>query len=126
MKADGPVFKLKNDPRFIGIGKWLAAAGLDELPQLMNVLKGEMSLVGPRPLPVDEAKKIPYKYRQVRELVKPGIVSEWVVNGPHTITFEAWMMFDIDYIHLASIGVDVNIIIRMFNSLRNVLNEKVA
>jgi lipopolysaccharide/colanic/teichoic acid biosynthesis glycosyltransferase len=106
-EADGPVFKIKNDPRFVGIGKWLAYTGLDELPQFMNVLKGEMSLVGPRPLPTAEAEKIPEKFRQVRELVKPGIVSEWVVKGAHQLPFIKWMESDRKYIKQASLLTDV-------------------
>lgn len=68
-EADGPVFKIKDDPRFTKLGKCLAGTGLDELPQIINVFKGEMSLVGPRPLPIDEETKIPAKWRLKRRTV---------------------------------------------------------
>lgn len=93
-QADGPVFKIRNDPRFTGVGKWLAKTGLDELPQIINVLKGEMTIVGPRPLPPNEEKKIPAKWRMNRRSVKPGITSSWVVSGGHRLTFREWMGLD--------------------------------
>lgn len=94
-EANGPVFKIRHDPRFTKIGKYLANTGLDELPQLLNVLKGEMSLVGPRPLPLNEAKEIPLKWRAKRESVKPGIVSSWVIKGSHQLSFAQWMQLDL-------------------------------
>ena len=96
-EADGPVFKIKNDPRFTRLGKILSHSGLDELPQLFNVLLGEMSIVGPRPLPVDEAAKIPTKYKKRFE-VKSGIISPWIFNGYHKLGFEKWMESDIEYV----------------------------
>ena len=110
-EAGGPVFKIRNDPRFVGIGKFLARTGLDELPQLINVLKGEMSLVGPRPLVISEAKKLTKK-QKVRELVRPGITSSWVVEGTHALSFEKWMQLDREYIHRASIGKDIEILLK--------------
>lgn len=74
-EADGPVFKIRNDPRFTKFGKWLAWSGLDEPPQVINILKGEMALVGPRPLPPDEERKIPRKWRYKRRTIKPGPTS---------------------------------------------------
>ena len=94
-EVDGPVFKIYHDPRFTRLGKLLAHSGLDELPQIINVIKGEMSLVGPRPLPVNETKQIPKKWRVKREQVKPGIVSSWVVKGAHNLKFSRWMELDI-------------------------------
>lgn len=105
-EAEEPVFKIRNDPRYTGIGKWLAHTGLDELPQLINVLKGEMTLVGPRPLPVDEAKKIPRKY-QKRFTVLPGITSLWVRKGAHKLSFEEWMELDLFYIKKRSFYLDM-------------------
>lgn len=93
-EANGPVFKIHNDPRFTKIGRWLARTGLDELPQIINVIKGEMVLVGPRPLPPSEEKKIPAKWRMKRRSVKPGITSSWVVSGGHTLKFREWMELD--------------------------------
>lgn len=115
-EADGPVFKIWDDPRFVGIGKHLAHTGLDELPQLINVIKGEMSLVGPRPLPVNEAKKLT-KSQKVRELVKPGITSSWVIEGSHGLKFEEWMQLDREYVLNASLLTDVSIFLRTILSM---------
>lgn len=109
--ADGPVFKIFNDPRFTKIGKFLSTYGLDELPQLMNVLKNDMSIVGPRPLPVNEAEKLS-EYQRVRQLVKPGITSLWVINGSHRLSFNEWMALDKKYVSYSSFGGDVSIIIK--------------
>jgi lipopolysaccharide/colanic/teichoic acid biosynthesis glycosyltransferase len=108
-EADGPVFKIKNDPRFMGFGKWLARTGLDELPQIVNVLKGEMSFIGPRPLPIKEAQKLSASQR-TREQILPGIISWWAVNGAHKMTFNDWMKSDRQYLAEAFIGDDMIII----------------
>jgi len=93
-EASGPVFKIRNDPRYTKIGKRLSRYGLDELPQLINIIKGDMSFVGPRPFPVEEANKIPKKYDK-RFSVLPGITSSWVVSGGHKMTFDKWMELDL-------------------------------
>jgi lipopolysaccharide/colanic/teichoic acid biosynthesis glycosyltransferase len=113
-EADGPVFKIRNDPRLTGIGKFLSHSGLDELPQIFNVLKGDMCLVGPRPLPVDEAKKIKVKYRIKRESVKPGMLSPWILNGYHRLSFDDWMESDISYIENKSFPYDLKIFFESF------------
>jgi len=110
-EVDGPVFKIRDDPRFVGIGSFLAKTGLDELPQLINVIRGEMSMVGPRPLPVSEAKKLT-KAQKVRELVKPGMTSSWVVKGAHSLTFRKWMKLDQEYMRNADFGIDIQILIK--------------
>lgn len=110
-EADGPVFKIQNDPRFTKFGRILSRTGLDELPQLINVLKGEMSLVGPRPLPVSEAAKLTADQKK-RHLIKPGLTSLWVINGAHTITFNAWMKLDQLYVQKASLNLDITILIK--------------
>ncbi len=107
-EADGPVFKIRNDPRFTLVGKILSRTGLDEILQLINVIKGDMSFVGPRPLPVEEAKKIPKKY-QDRFLVKPGITSLWIVRGAHELSFDEWMRSDLEYVRKKSPLVDLYI-----------------
>src|SRR3990167_8451898 len=89
-EADTPVFKIYNDPRYTKLGKFLAHTGLDELPQLINVIRGEMKFVGPRPLPDYEAKKVPRKYWG-RFTVYPGITSLWIVKGSHNLSFKRWM-----------------------------------
>ena len=106
------MFKIKNDPRLTGIGKFLSHSGLDELPQLVNVVRGEMELVGPRPLPIEESKKIDKKYLSVRESVKPGIISLWVLGGYHKISFEEWMKSDMKYIKNKTGWGDAVIVIR--------------
>lgn len=115
-EAKGPVFKIHNDPRFVGIGKFLARTGLDELPQLFNVLTGEMSLVGPRPLPVYEANKLK-PWQKVRETVLPGITSPWVINGMHRLPFNEWMKSDSEYIKGRSFCHDLKILIRTFSMM---------
>jgi lipopolysaccharide/colanic/teichoic acid biosynthesis glycosyltransferase len=115
-EADGPVFKIRNDPRYTQIGKFLAHAGLDELPQLINVLNGDMSIVGPRPLPISEARKIPKKCR-IRESIKPGMTSSWVIKGSHLLSFEEWMKLDKDYVHNASINKDIRIILKTLTTV---------
>ncbi|OGG02906.1 hypothetical protein A2W14_00115 [Candidatus Gottesmanbacteria bacterium RBG_16_37_8] len=110
-EADGPVFKIRNDPRYTQVGRFLAYYGLDELPQLINIIKGEMSFVGPRPLPVEEALKIPKRYN-MRFSVLPGITSSWVVAGAHKLSFRRWMEKDMEYIRKKSIWYDLKIILQ--------------
>lgn len=100
-EADGPVFKIRNDPRYTRIGVFLSHSALDELPQLINVLRGEMSFVGPRPLPKKEAQLIPKKY-QSRFSVLPGMTSSWVVQGSHNLSFKRWMELDCAYVRHSS------------------------
>lgn len=107
-EADGPVFKIRDDPRYTKIGKFLAHTGLDELPQLINIVKGEMSFVGPRPLPADETGKIPKKYER-RFSVLPGITSLWVIHGSHKLAFDEWMKLDLRYIDNRSLWLDMKI-----------------
>ena len=113
-EADGPVFKIRNDPRLTNIGKFLSHSGLDELPQIFNILKGDMNLIGPRPLPVSEAKKIKKDVRTKRESVKPGILSPWILEGCHQLSFDDWMKSDISYIKNRSLKNDLNILFRSF------------
>lgn len=108
-EADGPVFKIYDDPRYTRVGKFLAHTGLDELPQLINIIKGEMGFVGPRPLPLSEAEKIPPKYRK-RFSVLPGITSLWVIRGAHKLSFDEWMMADLEYARKRGLFLDLRII----------------
>lgn len=110
-EADGPAFKIKDDPRYTNVGKFISQVGLDELPQLINVIKGEMNLVGPRPLPIYEAKKIPKKY-WARFSILPGITSSWVVSGSHRLTFDQWMKKDLQYIKIRSLAFDAQILLK--------------
>jgi len=112
-EADGPVFKIKDDPRFInGLGKFLAHTGLDELPNLLNVLKREASWVGPRPLPEAEERQIPPQIRRKRQSILPGITSWWVVKGTHSLSFKKWMELDSLYVKKMSFLTDLGIIIK--------------
>jgi exopolysaccharide biosynthesis polyprenyl glycosylphosphotransferase len=97
-EADGPVFKIKDDPRITRVGRFLRRTGLDELPQLFNVVRGEMSLIGPRPPLEEEVKQ--YERWQLRRLsVKPGITCTWqIVPDRHDVSFEEWMELDLHYI----------------------------
>lgn len=106
--AGGPAFKIPDDPRFTKFGKILSHTGLDELPQLYNVLIGEMALFGPRPLPIPEAAKL-NSWQKVRQKIKPGIISPWILNGYHKNTFENWMKSDIEYVKNKSLETDVQL-----------------
>lgn len=110
-EAYGPVFKIRNDPRFTKFGKLLAKTGLDEAPQLLNVIKGEMSLVGPRPLPISEVRKLT-SLQNKRHLIKPGMTSSWVVKGSHSLKFEKWMQLDRQYVSSASLPGDITILVK--------------
>lgn len=92
-QAPGPMFKIFDDPRFVGIGKFLSSTGLDELPQIINILKGEMSFIGPRPLPVAEAKKLNSNW-EFRKVVKPGIFSEWTLMENRHHSLHDWKRLD--------------------------------
>ena len=109
-EADGPVFKIRNDPRYTKVGKFLSYTALDELPQLLNVVKGDMSLVGPRPLPVDETARASSKY-QARFSIPPGITSPWVIQGSHRLSFSKWMQLDLDYVVNNSLFYDLKILL---------------
>lgn len=110
-EADGPIFKIKNDPRITKIGKFLRKHSLDELPQLFNVLKGDMSLVGPRPLPIDQIEK--EDLRQLKRLeVKPGITGLWQIRGRSDISFARLVKWDTWYINNWSFCLDINILLQ--------------
>ena len=107
-ESNGPTFKIWNDPRHTKVGRVLSHTGLDELPQLINIIKGEMAFVGPRPLPLDEARKVPKRY-QKRFSVLPGITSPWVVKGSHNLSFKKWMELDLDYVKKRSFFLDIKV-----------------
>jgi exopolysaccharide biosynthesis polyprenyl glycosylphosphotransferase len=111
-EVSGPVFKIQNDPRITPIGRLLRKTSIDELPQLFNVLKGEMSLVGPRPLPVRDYEGFNQDWQRRRLSVRPGITCLWQVNGRSTIPFDNWMQLDLLYIDKWSLRLDVEILIR--------------
>lgn len=107
----GPMFKMKNDPRITRVGKFIRKTSIDELPQLFNVLKGEMSLVGPRPnLPMEVEK---FTERQkIKLLAKPGLTCYWQVMGRNNIDFEEWMELDIKYVKERNLWIDIALILK--------------
>ncbi|TAN62049.1 sugar transferase [bacterium] len=110
-EMDGPVFKIKSDPRITPIGRFIRRASIDELPQLWNVLKGDMSIVGPRPPVPAEVEK--YERWQRRRLsMKPGITCLWQVSGRNMIKFNDWIRLDLEYIDNWSLWLDIKILLR--------------
>jgi exopolysaccharide biosynthesis polyprenyl glycosylphosphotransferase len=120
--TDGPIFKMKRDPRITRIGRFLRRYSLDELPQLINVLKGDMSLVGPRPFPVEENDKIEYQHIP-RLNIRPGITGLAQIKGRSDLKFNQWMRWDSWYVKNWSLGLDIKIILW---TIPTVLNGKGA
>ena len=110
-EVSGPVFKIKNDPRITPLGRFLRKTSIDELPQLFNVCKGDMSLVGPRPLPVRDYEGFSEDWQRRRFSVKPGITCLWQVAGRSSIAFEQWMELDLQYIDKWSLWLDFKILL---------------
>jgi exopolysaccharide biosynthesis polyprenyl glycosylphosphotransferase len=110
-EADGPLFKIRDDPRLTRVGRWIRRASLDELPQFVNVLRGEMSLVGPRPPLASEVAKY-HGWQRKRLSVKPGITGLWQVSGRSDLAFDEMCLLDIYYIENWSLWLDVRIILR--------------
>jgi lipopolysaccharide/colanic/teichoic acid biosynthesis glycosyltransferase len=109
-EQDGPAFKMADDPRTTWIGRYLRSTSLDELPQLWNVLRGEMSLVGPRPLPTEESLLcVPWQRRRLA--VVPGLTCLWQVRGRSTVAFADWMRMDLEYLRRRSLVYDAFLLI---------------
>ena len=111
-EVSGPVFKIMDDPRITSLGKFLRRTSIDELPQLFNILKGDMSLVGPRPLPVRDYQGFNQDWQRRRFSVRPGITCLWQVNGRSAIPFEQWMRLDLQYMDEWSLWLDLKILAR--------------
>lgn len=110
-EMSGPMFKMKDDPRITGIGKFIRKTSIDELPQLWNVLKGDMSLVGPRPSLPNEVKQFE-SWMHKRLLVKPGLTCYWQVSGRNNIDFIDWMKLDCKYVDDRNIFLDIKLIFK--------------
>lgn len=110
-EMSGPMFKMKDDPRITKVGKFIRKTSIDELPQLFNILKGEMSFVGPRPSLPNEVKKFE-DWMMKRLCVKPGLTCYWQVMGRNNIDFEEWMKLDIRYINDRSFWLDIKLILK--------------
>lgn len=109
--GSGPLFKLRDDPRVTGVGRFLRRSSLDELPQLVNVLRGEMSLVGPRPaLPEEVARYSPQARRRLQ--VKPGLTGPWQVSGRSRLTWERAVELDLEYVERGTLATDLWILLR--------------
>ncbi|MBC2582734.1 sugar transferase [Clostridium sp. DJ247] len=110
-EMSGPMFKMKNDPRITRVGRFIRKTSIDELPQLFNVLKGEMSLVGPRPNLPKEVEKFTER-QKIKLLAKPGLTCYWQVMGRNNIDFEEWMELDVKYVRERNIWIDIALIFK--------------
>lgn len=121
-EMDGPVFKMKHDPRITKVGKVIRKTSIDELPQLWNIFVGEMSVIGPRPLPVAEELACT-PYQRQRELVKPGLSCYWQISGRSNVMFDEWIEMDFRYIREQSFLTDMKI---LFGTIPAVLTGRGA
>jgi len=110
-EMDGPVFKIKEDPRITKVGKFIRKTSIDELPQLYNILMGDMSIVGPRPAIPHEVAEY-NEYQKQRLLVKPGLTCIWQVSGRNSIGFDEWVDMDLEYIGKRNLWMDIKLIFK--------------
>jgi lipopolysaccharide/colanic/teichoic acid biosynthesis glycosyltransferase len=110
-QAPFPMFKIFNDPRFVGCGRFFSKTGLDELPQLLNILRGEMSFIGPRPLPINESKQLDNSW-DFRYLAKPGVFSEWTLSPNRHVSLPTWKKLEQATLNQGSVLKDVKTIVK--------------
>lgn len=110
-EMDGPVFKIKEDPRITRVGRFIRKTSIDELPQLFNILVGDMSIVGPRPAIPHEVAEY-NEYQRQRLLVKPGLTCIWQVSGRNSIGFDEWVDMDLEYIEKRNLWMDIKLIFK--------------
>jgi lipopolysaccharide/colanic/teichoic acid biosynthesis glycosyltransferase len=115
-EMDGPAFKIKSDPRVTRVGRFIRRWSLDELPQLFNVLRGDMAIVGPRPLPVIEVADMTEDQMR-RHSIKPGLTCIWQISGRNEIPFDEWMQLDLIYVDNQSAMLDIEIFLRTFGAV---------
>lgn len=111
-EADGPIFKIKNDPRVTSVGNFIRKTSIDELPQLINVLRGEMSLVGPRPMSERDVDLFTHGVQRKRFSVQPGLTCIWQISGRSDLPFDKWLELDLEYINTWSFGLDIKILLK--------------
>jgi lipopolysaccharide/colanic/teichoic acid biosynthesis glycosyltransferase len=117
-EQDGPVFKIKEDPRLTAVGKFMRKYSIDELPQLFNILLGSMSLIGPRPLPVTEVDQFNEDFLHRRHSMKPGVTGLWQVQGRNNIKdFNKWVKLDLEYIDNWNFFLDFRIIVKTVSTV---------
>lgn len=109
----GPAFKIKDDPRITKVGKFIRKTSIDELPQLFNILKGDMSIVGPRP-PIPREVEQYDEYQMQRLAVKPGLTCYWQVGGRNSVDFDNWVSLDLKYIQERNLWIDIKLIFKTF------------
>ena len=122
-EADGPIFKIKDDPRITRVGRFIRKTSIDELPQLINVLRGEMSLVGPRPMSLRDVDRFDRGVQRKRFSVQPGLTCLWQISGRSDLPFEKWLELDLEYITNWNFWLDVQI---LFKTIPAVLKSRGA
>ena len=111
-EVQGPIFKIKDDPRVTRVGKFIRKTSLDELPQLLNVLRGHMSLVGPRPMSIRDVNLFDQQIQRKRFSVRPGLTCIWQVSGRSKLSFDKWLELDLWYIDHWSLWLDIKILFK--------------
>ena len=122
-EADGPIFKIKDDPRTTRVGRFIRKTSIDELPQLINVLRGEMSLVGPRPMSLRDVDRFDRGVQRKRFSVQPGLTCLWQISGRSDLPFEKWLELDLEYITNWNFWLDVQV---LFKTIPAVLKSRGA